>query len=62
MRVSEIRVNQIRVNQGQVNLFQKHLFLHQLTPSLSSLGVPWHTQIFSDQLTLIQPGEQIMPT
>ena len=23
---------------------------------LSSLGVPWHTQILADQLTLFQPG------
>ena len=33
---------------------------------LSSLvvpGVPWHTQILADQLTLFQPGGgQIMPT
>jgi hypothetical protein len=29
------------------------------TPGLSSLGVPgvpWHTQILADQLTLFQPG------
>ena len=35
------------------------------TAGLSSLGVPgvpWHTQILADQLTLFQPGEQIMPT
>ena len=25
-------------------------------PGLSSLGVPWHTQILADQLTLFQPG------
>ena len=25
-------------------------------------GVPWHTQILADQLTLFQPGGKIMPT
>ena len=25
--------------------------------SLGVLGVPWHTQILADQLTLFQPGE-----
>ena len=25
-------------------------------------GLPWHPQIFADQLTLSQPGRQIMPT
>ena len=35
-----------------------------LTPGLLSLGVPdgpWHTQILADQLSLFQPGGQIMP-
>ena len=27
-----------------------------MSPGLSSLGVPWHTQILADQLTLFQPG------
>ena len=27
-----------------------------LKAGLSSLGVPWHTQILADQLTLFQPG------
>ena len=34
-------------------------------PGVSSMGlpgVPWHLQILVDQLTLSQPGEQIMPT
>ena len=30
--------------------------------SLDVPGVPWHTQILADQLTLFQPGGQIMPT
>ena len=30
--------------------------------SLGVQGVPWHTQILADQLTLFQPGGQIMPT
>ena len=29
--------------------------------SLEVPGVPWHTQILADQLTLFQPGGQIMP-
>ena len=27
-----------------------------------SFQLPWHTQILADQLTLFQPGGQIMPT
>ena len=49
------------------------IILHKLTQSmytfkitgLSSLGVPgvpWHTQVLADRLTLFQPGGQIMPT
>ena len=30
--------------------------------SLGDPGVPWHTQIFADQLSLFQPGKEIMPT
>ena len=30
--------------------------------SLGVPGVPWHTQYSADQLTLFQPGGQIMPT
>ena len=30
--------------------------------SLGVQGVPWHTQILADQLTLFQGGGQIMPT
>ena len=30
--------------------------------SLGVPGVPWHTQILADQLTLFQPGGQIIPT
>ena len=35
------------------------LYLQYLCTGLSSLGVPgvpWHTQILTDQLTLFQPG------
>ena len=38
---------------------------HVIYAGLSSLGVPgvpWHTQILANQLTLFQPGGQIMPT
>ena len=38
------------------------LGLHTGVSSLGVLGVPWHPQILSDQLTLSQPGGQIMPT
>ena len=40
-------------------------FMELHAAGLSSLGVPgvpWHTQILADQLTLFQPGGQIMPT
>ena len=30
--------------------------------SLGVPGMPWHPQILADQLTLSQPGGQIMPT
>ena len=30
--------------------------------SLGVPGVPWHTQILADRLTLFQTGGQIMPT
>ena len=35
------------------------LAVSKIVPGLSSLGVPgvpWHTQILADQLTLFQPG------
>ena len=35
------------------------IFILVSSPGLSSLGVPgvpWHTQILADQLTLFQPG------
>ena len=37
----------------------KNNFIERLLTGLSSLGVrgvPWHTQILADQLTLPQPG------
>ena len=40
-------------------------YLYTITAGVSSLGVPgvpWHTQILANQLTLSQPGGQIMPT
>ena len=39
--------------------FQDILHFSSATPGVSSLGVlgvPWHTQILADQLTLFQPG------
>jgi hypothetical protein len=42
---------------------RRHFFYIKLGPkteaglsSLGVLGVPWHTQILADQLTLFQPG------
>ena len=46
-------------------IFRNYLVAFKFTVGLSSLGVPgvpWHTQILADQLTLFQPGGQIMPT
>ena len=39
-----------------------HIHIHMTGPSsLGVPGVPRHTQILEDQLTLFQPGGQIMP-
>ena len=42
--------------------FAKSLPYFSGPSSLGVPGVPWHTQILADQLTLFQPGGQIMPT
>ena len=40
-----------------------HLYYYDIHKAgLSSLGVPWHPQILANQLTLSQPGGQIMLT
>ena len=39
--------------------------MEEIAAGLSSLGVPgvpWHTQILADQLTLFQPGVSDLPT
>ena len=52
---------------AKVKKYQHGMYnLHNITilgvSSLGVPGVPCHPQILSDQLTLSQPGGQIMPT
>ena len=54
-----------RVSQGIALYAIEQHNTHIPNSGLSSLGVPgvpWHTQILADQLTLFQPGGQILPT
>ena len=38
------------------------LVTQEKSTTLGVPGVPWHTQTFADQLTLFQPGGQILST
>ena len=38
------------------------IFVIQGLLSLGVPGVPWHSQILADQLTLSEPGGHIIPT
>ena len=44
------------------NPFFKKILPRSGVSSLGVPGVPWHPQILADQLTLSQPGGQILPT
>ena len=46
----------------QTFMFYLTVLLNAGLSSLGVPGVPWHTQFLADQLTLSQPGGQIMPS
>ena len=58
-KTAQNRLRQHALTQRSIRVSESTTSLWDSTPGLSSLGVPgvpWHTQILVDQLTLFQPG------